>query len=154
MALNNSYLDLSPEQHLYCTVQCKLINVVFVSVGFKPIQNATEHSFKTEDNKEKGETGKPVASAVVPGTGWHVVWTENSRHFFFNPTSKTSIWEKPVELESDVRIDEIIKAGPDGRKEGIMLLFVILCSQMQGTKMFLRHFCKGNIGTRILRKTI
>eukprot|EP00795_Rhopilema_esculentum_P012455 gene12455-3124_t len=87
--------------------------------GFKPIQNAMEHSFKTEDNKEKGETGKPVASAVVPGTGWHVVWTENSRHFFFNPTSKTSIWEKPVELESDPRIDEIIKAGPDGRKEDL-----------------------------------
>ena len=35
--------------------------------------------------------------------------------FFFNPTSKTSIWERPKELEKNDRVDEILKQGPKGK---------------------------------------
>ena len=44
-------------------------------------------------------TGYPV-----PGTPWFVVWTGDRRSFFYNPTTKTSVWEKPADLvgRSDV----------------------------------------------------
>ena len=79
---------------------------------------ASQKSIKTEDKKteEIAKPGKPVASYIIPGTGWHLVWTEDKKYFFFNPTSKTSIWEKPVEMENDPRVDEIINAGPSGKE--------------------------------------
>ena len=72
--------------------------------------------------------GKPIASHVIPGTGWHVVWTDTSKFFFFNPTSKTSIWERPVELVGNPKVDEIVNAGPNGVKDGEQSLgSIILC---------------------------
>ena len=32
--------------------------------------------------------------------------------FFFNPTTRLSIWERPVELENNDKIEEIISKGP------------------------------------------
>ena len=45
-----------------------------------------------------------MSSTPVPGTPWCVVWTGDSRSFFFNPSNKQSVWEKPAELvgRSDV----------------------------------------------------
>ncbi len=60
--------------------------------------------------------GQPIASVPIPGTGWHVVWTADHKYFFFNPTSKTSIWDRPAELQKNPKINEIIKAGPDAKK--------------------------------------
>jgi len=85
--------------------------------GFKPIQSVIEDGSKNEADKEEVPLGKPTASYTIPGTGWHVVWTDTSKFFFFNPTSKTSIWEKPVELASNPVVDEIINAGPSGKKD-------------------------------------
>ena len=50
------------------------------------------------------DKGRPVSSTPVPGTPWCVVWTGDSRSFFFNPSNKQSVWEKPAELvgRSDV----------------------------------------------------
>merc|ERR1719211_299261 len=54
-----------------------------------------------EDNKDKS---RPTSSTPVPGTPWCVVWTGDTRSFFFNPSNKQSVWEKPAELvgRSDV----------------------------------------------------
>lgn len=32
------------------------------------------------------------------GTPWCVVWTGDGRVFFFNPSSRTSVWERPADL--------------------------------------------------------
>lgn len=41
-----------------------------------------------------------------------MVWTGDGRVFFFNPSTKTSLWEKPKELEENFTIDELLKLGP------------------------------------------
>merc|ERR1719445_2982426 len=50
------------------------------------------------------DKSRPTSSTPVPGTPWCVVWTGDSRSFFFNPSNKQSVWEKPAELvgRSDV----------------------------------------------------
>lgn len=50
------------------------------------------------------DKSRPVSSTPVPGTPWCVVWTGDNRVFFYNPTTKTSVWEKPAEMvgRSDV----------------------------------------------------
>merc|ERR1712083_574145 len=47
---------------------------------------------------------RPISSTPVPGTPWCVVWTGDLRSFFYNPTTKLSVWEKPAEMvgRSDV----------------------------------------------------
>merc|ERR1719211_548649 len=61
----------------------------------------SKKNIQPEDNKDKS---RPVSSTPVPGTPWCVVWTGDSRSFFFNPSNKQSVWEKPAELvgRSDV----------------------------------------------------
>merc|ERR1719433_792578 len=50
------------------------------------------------------DKSRPISSTPVPGTPWCVVWTGDLRSFFYNPTNKQSVWEKPAEMEgrSDV----------------------------------------------------
>lgn len=46
-----------------------------------------------------------------------MVWTGDGRVFFFNPSTKTSIWEKPKELEENVTIDDLLILGPPSENE-------------------------------------
>jgi len=50
------------------------------------------------------DKSRPISSTPVPGTPWCVVWTGDLRSFFYNPTNKQSVWEKPAEMvgRSDV----------------------------------------------------
>merc|ERR550539_1598180 len=50
------------------------------------------------------DKSRPISSTPVPGTPWCVVWTGDMRSFFYNPTNKQSVWEKPAEMvgRSDV----------------------------------------------------
>jgi len=50
------------------------------------------------------DKSRPISSTPVPGTPWCVVWTGDHRSFFYNPTNKQSVWEKPAEMvgRSDV----------------------------------------------------
>merc|ERR1719305_715529 len=61
----------------------------------------SKKNIQPEDNKDKS---RPTSSTPVPGTPWCVVWTGDTRSFFFNPSNKQSVWEKPAELvgRSDV----------------------------------------------------
>eukprot|EP00794_Sanderia_malayensis_P005398 gene5398-6074_t len=72
-------------------------------------------------NDSNSSSAKPIASTAIPGTGWHVVWTSSSKYFFFNPVTKTSIWERPTQLQNNQTVDEIVKAGPklDKREEAV-----------------------------------
>lgn len=57
-----------------------------------------------QPEESKKDKNRPVSRTPVPGTPWCVVWTGDSRSFFFNPSNKQSVWEKPAELvgRSDV----------------------------------------------------
>lgn len=41
-----------------------------------------------------------------------VVWTGDNRVFFFNPSTKTSLWECPPELKNRPDVEELIKVAP------------------------------------------
>ena len=46
------------------------------------------------------------------GTPWCVVWTGDAKTFFYNPTSKMSVWEKPPELENRADVDKMMSTTP------------------------------------------
>ena len=72
---------------------------------------ALEDSSKKDESNE-AQSSKPIASELIPGTSWCVVWTGDEKIFYFNPTTKISIWEKPEELLENEKLDEILEAGP------------------------------------------
>ena len=63
----------------------------------------SKKNIQPDESKNKDKS-RPVSSTPVPGTPWCVVWTGDSRSFFYNPSNKQSVWEKPAELvgRSDV----------------------------------------------------
>lgn len=70
------------------------------SMGLPPSSTMQQSSMTNEsknDEKPRDKT-KPVSSTPVPGTPWCVVWTGDDKVFFFNPTTKSSVWERPPEL--------------------------------------------------------
>merc|ERR1719461_1152351 len=64
----------------------------------------SKKNIQSEPAASSKDKARPVSSTPVPGTPWCVVWTGDSRSFFFNPSNKQSVWEKPAELvgRSDV----------------------------------------------------
>lgn len=45
-----------------------------------------------------------------------MVWTGDNRVFFYNPSSKTSVWERPEELLDRKDVDEFISTPPKKKK--------------------------------------
>ena len=41
-----------------------------------------------------------------------VVWTGDNRVFFFNPSTRQSVWERPIELKNRPDVDNLMKAPP------------------------------------------
>ncbi|KAH1027397.1 hypothetical protein HUJ05_000911 [Dendroctonus ponderosae] len=72
---------------------------------------------KEEEEKEKEkkaqDKSRPVSSTPVPGTPWCVVWTGDGRVFFYNPSSRTSVWERPEELLKRTDVDKMVSTPPD-----------------------------------------
>ncbi|KAK2706145.1 hypothetical protein QYM36_016243 [Artemia franciscana] len=80
---------------------------------------------KKEKKKEEAESVKPavqqdksrpVSSTPVAGTPWSVVWTGDGRVFFYNPLSRTSVWEKPPELLNKPEVDKLVTNVPEAVK--------------------------------------
>lgn len=42
-----------------------------------------------------------------------VVWTGDGRVFFYNPSSRTSVWERPEDLLSRSDVDKMVSNPPD-----------------------------------------
>ena len=63
---------------------------------------------KPEESKK--DKGRPVSSTPVPGTPWCVVWTGDSRSFFFNPWNKKCVWERPAELVGRSDVDKMLES--------------------------------------------
>lgn len=81
-----------------------------VPEGEKPEPAKEPPKEKEEKPKDKS---RPVSSTPVSGTPWCVVWTGDGRVFFFNPSSRTSVWEKPDELKNKPEVDKLINSPPD-----------------------------------------
>ncbi|CAK8689189.1 unnamed protein product [Clavelina lepadiformis] len=69
----------------------------------------------TEEEKAKQQQ-RPVATKPVSGTPWCVVWTGDEKVFFFNPTTRLSMWERPEELRDRIDVDQILADPPHKRK--------------------------------------
>uniref|UniRef100_A0A667Z812 Transcription elongation regulator 1 n=1 Tax=Myripristis murdjan TaxID=586833 RepID=A0A667Z812_9TELE len=78
----------------------------------------------TEEEKA-AQKAKPVATNPIPGTPWCVVWTGDDRVFFYNPTTRLSMWDRPEELVGRADVDKNIQEPPhkrgleDSKKTGI-----------------------------------
>ena len=69
-----------------------------------------------------------VSSQPVSGTPWCVVWTGDGRVFFYNPSSKTSVWEKPPDLLDRPDVDKLMATPPQVLTAGVVRCEkVILC---------------------------
>lgn len=62
------------------------------------------------------DKSRPISSTPVPGTPWCVVWTGDRRSFFYNPTTKTSVWEKPAEMVGRSDVAKMLES-PEGAEE-------------------------------------
>jgi hypothetical protein len=67
--------------------------------------------------KEEPKGPRPTASVPLPGTPWSVVWTSDNRQFFFDVTSRVSLWIMPEELKDNPQLQKILENGPDGNSE-------------------------------------
>lgn len=47
------------------------------------------------------------------GTPWCVVWTGDGRVFFYNPSTRTSVWERPDDLALRGDVDKMVSSPPD-----------------------------------------
>lgn len=78
-----------------------------------------ERKKKEDEEKAKQQAAKqqdksrPVSSTPIGGTPWCVVWTGDGRVFFYNPSSRTSVWERPEELLGRADVDEAVASTPD-----------------------------------------
>jgi transcription elongation regulator 1 len=93
--------------------------------------SASENNSSKEPEKrpEPKDKTKPISSTPVTGTPWYVtlsffsitslilkhfnrcvVWTGDMKVFFYNPSTKTSIWERPHELKNRPDVDKLLKA--------------------------------------------
>ena len=68
------------------------------------------------DEKSNKDKSRPVSSTPVPGTPWCVVWTGDSKSFFYNPSNKQSVWEKPAELVGRSDVAKMLES-PAGAEE-------------------------------------
>ncbi|CAH8542609.1 unnamed protein product [Dicrocoelium dendriticum] len=75
---------------------------------------STEDSNETKNGQSKvqKDSSRPVSSTAVPGTPWCVVWTGDDRAFFFNPSQRLSVWEKPEELKGRADVDRLLEKRP------------------------------------------
>lgn len=55
---------------------------------------------------------RPVSSTPIGGTPWCVVWTGDGRVFFYNPSTRLSVWERPAELLDRADVDKAIANAP------------------------------------------
>ncbi|KFP98719.1 Transcription elongation regulator 1-like, partial [Haliaeetus albicilla] len=104
----------------------------------EPIKELIKEEPKEEEMTEEekaAQKAKPVATTPIPGTPWCVVWTGDERVFFYNPTTRLSMWDRPDDLIGRADVDKIIQEPPHkkGMEEGKKLnykLFINIKSKV------------------------
>ncbi|KAG9334852.1 hypothetical protein JZ751_006421 [Albula glossodonta] len=90
----------------------------------KEIREEPKEEEMTEEERA-AQKAKPVATTPIPGTPWCIVWTGDDRVFFYNPTTRLSMWDRPEELVGRADVDKSIQEPPhkkgleESRKLGI-----------------------------------
>ncbi|XP_015109979.1 transcription elongation regulator 1 isoform X1 [Diachasma alloeum] len=59
------------------------------------------------------DKSRPISSTPVPGTPWCVVWTGDGRVFFYNPSSRISVWERPDDLLGRSDVEKMVTTVPE-----------------------------------------
>lgn len=80
------------------------------------IVKETKEEEMTEEERA-AQKARPVATNPIPGTPWCVVWTGDDRVFFYNPTTRLSMWDRPEELIGRADVDKHIQEPP--HKKGL-----------------------------------
>uniref|UniRef100_F7EUC0 Transcription elongation regulator 1 n=1 Tax=Xenopus tropicalis TaxID=8364 RepID=F7EUC0_XENTR len=80
----------------------------------KEIKEEVKEEEMTEEEKA-AQKARPVATTPIPGTPWCVVWTGDERVFFYNPTTRLSMWDRPEDLIGRADVDKIIQEPPHKR---------------------------------------
>ncbi|XP_072257024.1 transcription elongation regulator 1 isoform X2 [Pyxicephalus adspersus] len=80
----------------------------------KEIKEEPKEEEMTEEEKA-AQKARPVATTPIPGTPWCVVWTGDERVFFYNPTTRLSMWDRPEDLVGRADVDKIIQEPPHKR---------------------------------------
>jgi transcription elongation regulator 1 len=101
------------------TLKAKKIErpAILAETARKPAKSAAASESKeselSEEEKAK-QRSKPISSTAVPGTPWCVVWTRDKRVFYYNPSEKVSLWERPTILVGRLDVDKLVKEPPAG----------------------------------------
>ncbi|XP_061091529.1 transcription elongation regulator 1-like isoform X2 [Conger conger] len=82
----------------------------------KEVREEPKEEELTEEERA-AQKAKPVATTPIPGTPWCVVWTGDDRVFFYNPTTRLSMWDRPEELIGRADVDKSIQEPP--HKKGL-----------------------------------
>merc|ERR1712223_269541 len=68
------------------------------------------------EKAKSADKSRPVSSTPVHGTPWCVVWTGDQKAFFYNPSTKTSVWERPPDLIGGADVTEMMKSPAAAEK--------------------------------------
>merc|ERR1712241_574866 len=68
------------------------------------------------EKAKSADKSRPVSSTPVHGTPWCVVWTGDGRCFCYNPSTKTSVWERPPDLIGRADVTEMMKSPAAAEK--------------------------------------
>ncbi|XP_013099429.1 transcription elongation regulator 1 [Stomoxys calcitrans] len=79
-------------------------------------KKAEEEQKKANSAAKPVDKSRPISSTPIPGTPWCVVWTGDARVFFYNPSTRTSVWERPEELLEREEVDKAINNPPEQLK--------------------------------------
>ncbi|XP_061386519.1 transcription elongation regulator 1-like [Musca vetustissima] len=79
-------------------------------------KKAEEEQKKANASAKPVDKSRPISSTPIPGTPWCVVWTGDARVFFYNPSTRTSVWERPEELLEREEVDKAINNPPEQLK--------------------------------------
>lgn len=81
-------------------VQLILVIKLFQSQSGTMVSEESKAEVKPKLETEKPkDKSKPVSSTPVSGSPWCVVWTGDSKQFFYNPSKRLSVWELPDDLK-------------------------------------------------------
>ncbi|XP_015374118.1 PREDICTED: transcription elongation regulator 1 isoform X1 [Diuraphis noxia] len=76
-------------------------------------KSKTDEKPKVLEKLKVQDKTRPVSSTPVEGTPWCVVWTGDGRVFFFKPSTRTSVWEKPDDLKGRSDVDKMVSNPPE-----------------------------------------
>lgn len=89
---------------------------VLKDLASKRAANGDKESNENEGGAQQPQEARPVSSNPVAGTPWCVVWTADHKVFFFNPSTRTSVWELPPELYGRPDVDLLVSKPPEPKK--------------------------------------